>query len=292
MSKLRKEFLSGVSVENYLYSGRMKKYFLLSIVLFLLFGCFVFSAAAATVNLTWNSNQEPDLAGYKVYYGTSSREYPHVLDVGNANSCQLEVPDDSPCYIALTAYDVADNESGYSEEIVVFAELAGVVQVDLDFAGEDEALAAEDATNDVYPRMTGDVNGDGNDDLLIFGHRGVYVCLSTGSGYDDPVVWYEGFTKGAGGWTSQDVYPRMLADVNGDGMADIVGFGYKGVYVALSSGGGFDWNGDIWIESFAKGAGGWYSQDVYPRMLADVNGDGMADIVGSKSLTAYHLLMK
>ena len=35
----------------------------------------------------------------------------------------------------------------------------------------------------------------------------------------------------ANGWTSNDLYPRQLADVNGDGMADIVGFGSGGVSV-------------------------------------------------------------
>ena len=32
-----------------------------------------------------------------------------------------------------------------------------------------------------------------------------------------------------GGWSSF-TYPRQLADVNGDGMADIVGFGNAGVW--------------------------------------------------------------
>ena len=39
----------------------------------------------------------------------------------------------------------------------------------------------------------------------------------------------------AKGWQSQDKYPRMMADVNGNGMADIVGFGYAGAYIALSN---------------------------------------------------------
>ena len=37
----------------------------------------------------------------------------------------------------------------------------------------------------------------------------------------------------AGGWASQDIYPRLLGDVNGDGRADIVGFGVAGAYTAL-----------------------------------------------------------
>ena len=40
------------------------------------------------------------------------------------------------------------------------------------------------------------------------------------------------FGPNVGGWTSQDQYPRELADVNGDGTADIVGFGNAGVYVS------------------------------------------------------------
>jgi hypothetical protein len=35
-----------------------------------------------------------------------------------------------------------------------------------------------------------------------------------------------------------DTFPRTLADLNGDGAADIVGFGYNGVYEALSYGHG------------------------------------------------------
>ena len=33
---------------------------------------------------------------------------------------------------------------------------------------------------------------------------------------------------------SQDLYPRLLADLNGDGAADIVGFGDGGVIAATS----------------------------------------------------------
>lgn len=39
----------------------------------------------------------------------------------------------------------------------------------------------------------------------------------------------------AGGWTSNTTYLREMADVNGDGRADIVGFASYGVQVSLAS---------------------------------------------------------
>jgi chitinase len=42
------------------------------------------------------------------------------------------------------------------------------------------------------------------------------------------------------GWSSYDKYPRFLADVNGDGLDDIVGFKDHNVEVMLSNGKGFD----------------------------------------------------
>jgi hypothetical protein len=48
------------------------------------------------------------------------------------------------------------------------------------------------------------------------------------------------FGVDADGWSSQDIYPRLLADIDNDGKADIVGFGHDGVITSLANGtGGF-----------------------------------------------------
>src|SRR5207249_4190076 len=89
------------------------------------------------------------------------------------------------------------------------------------------------------------------------------------------------FGPHAGGWTSQNEVPRLLADVNGDGLADIVGFADTGVRVSLATGGGQFASAITALNGqFGPHAGGWTTENEVPRLLADVNGDGMADIVG------------
>jgi len=38
------------------------------------------------------------------------------------------------------------------------------------------------------------------------------------------------------GWTSDNQFHRAVADINGDGFNDIVGFGFAGVYVGIDQG--------------------------------------------------------
>ena len=74
---------------------------------------------AATVDLAWDANTEPDLAGYKIYYGTASGNYTKSVDVGNTTQYTLAgLNEGVTYYLAATAYDVDDNESAYSVELV------------------------------------------------------------------------------------------------------------------------------------------------------------------------------
>ena len=79
-------------------------------------------------------------------------------------------------------------------------------------------------------------------------------------------------------------HPRMMSDVNGDGMQDVVGFADNGVYVALSTGTDFG-AGSYWHSNF--GANDGWTNEKNPRMLADVNGDGMQDVVGFANAGTY-----
>ena len=68
--------------------------------------------------VTWNANTESDLAGYRVYYGTSSRNYPNSISVGKVTSATISgLTIGSKYYIALKAVDTSGNLSGYSAEV-------------------------------------------------------------------------------------------------------------------------------------------------------------------------------
>ncbi len=125
-------------------------------------------------------------------------------------------------------------------------------------------------------------------DIVGFGKNGVSVSLATGDGHFAPRTFeLAQFAPGAGGWSSQNTYPRQLADVNNDGMADIVGFGKSGVSVSLATGDGHFAAPTFELAQFGASAGGWSSDNIYPRQLADVDNDGMADIVGFGRLGVY-----
>ena len=75
-----------------------------------------------------------------------------------------------------------------------------------------------------------------------------------------------GTSNSAGGWFTDDQFPRELADVNRDGLADIVGLGIAGVTVALATGGGNFGPAILRLGQFgtSNSAGGWISDDRFP----------------------------
>jgi hypothetical protein len=76
------------------------------------------AADAAQVELEWDPNTEPELAGYKVYWGTSSGNYASSKDVGKTTACIVTGLDEGKTYyFAATAYDGDNNESDYSNQI-------------------------------------------------------------------------------------------------------------------------------------------------------------------------------
>lgn len=73
---------------------------------------------AETLQLSWQSNKEPDLAGYRIHFGTQSRKYDKNVDVGKNTSHVLnDLAANVEYFFSVTAYDTAANESGFSSEV-------------------------------------------------------------------------------------------------------------------------------------------------------------------------------
>jgi len=97
-------------------------------------------------------------------------------------------------------------------------------------------------------------------------------------GFRPPTRVVRNFAYNAGGWRVE-LHPRFLADLTADRRADIVGFGNEGVWVSLNNGNGTFQAPTMIVDNFAYNAGGWRVER-HPRFLADLTGDGGADIVG------------
>jgi hypothetical protein len=80
---------------------------------------------AAQVTVGWDPNTEPDIAGYKVYYGTVSRNYSLYIDAANLTSSAIpNLQPGQTYYIAVSAYTTARVESDYSNEVTYRVPLA------------------------------------------------------------------------------------------------------------------------------------------------------------------------
>ena len=86
------------------------------------------------------------------------------------------------------------------------------------------------STRGCWPTCT----GDGRADIVGFGDDGVWTALSNGDGTFQPARFVLSDFGVNNGWRV-DQHPRFLADLTGDGRADIVGFGDDGVWIALNT---------------------------------------------------------
>jgi hypothetical protein len=90
----------------------------LLILLFIILSMLVPSAHAADVTVAWDPNPEPDVVGYKIYYGTSPGSYTASVNAGDITSLAISgLQAGLTYYFAAVAYDNSGNESGFSNEI-------------------------------------------------------------------------------------------------------------------------------------------------------------------------------
>ncbi len=80
------------------------------------------SATTNSATLQWAANSESDLAGYKMYQGTTSGSYGLSADVGKVTTYTASnLQTGLTYYFSLTAYDTSGNESLPSIEVSIVA---------------------------------------------------------------------------------------------------------------------------------------------------------------------------
>ena len=94
------------------FPKRFRVFLILALVAFL-----VAETIAATVTLGWKPNPEPDIAGYRVYYGTVAAPFGNVVDVGWPTATLTNLENAVTYTIAVTAYNTAGAESAYSQPV-------------------------------------------------------------------------------------------------------------------------------------------------------------------------------
>ncbi|MEU0883187.1 VCBS repeat-containing protein [Lentzea sp. NPDC005914] len=126
-----------------------------------------------------------------------------------------------------------------------------------------------------------DITGDGYADAVRFGNdANTYTGRALGGGTFGTFgvgVGEFGYNSGYGYGTSSQPSPS-LADVTHDKRADIVGFSFAGVVSAVSRGDGTFGPARLVNADFGSDRGWTVTQN--PRLLADITGEGAADVVG------------
>ncbi len=141
---------------------------------------FALSVHAGNVTLSWTHpiyNEDGsdfiDLAGYNIYYGTTSNVYTNNIHLNNVTTYQINnLTEGITYYFVITVYNAAGNESGFSSEesitintsavtapeITVIDSVAPVTDYHVPFGNISEGHSSTQAVT---------ITNDGNADLLI-----------------------------------------------------------------------------------------------------------------------------
>ena len=122
-----------------------------------------------------------------------------------------------------------------------------------------------------------DVNGDGKSDVCGRGVAGEMCWLNSGSGF--PNATTQNKMTDAEGWNQAEFRDTIqFGDINGDGKLDLCGRAFNSFVCYLWNGNG--WNTEVDAPDMGDG-NGWNVPQYYSTIVvADVTGDGKADVCG------------
>lgn len=76
--------------------------------------------AVQSLTLAWDASSSTNVLGYRVYYGTTSHQYSSAVSVGTATTATIAgLVEGMTYYFSVTAYDVSNVESLFSDEAAV-----------------------------------------------------------------------------------------------------------------------------------------------------------------------------
>lgn len=69
--------------------------------------------------LSWNANTDPDIAGYKLYYGRAAGSYLGSVTVGLVTTTTLlaQLVQDGMWFFGISGFDTSNNESAISSAV-------------------------------------------------------------------------------------------------------------------------------------------------------------------------------
>lgn len=79
---------------------------------------FTLSGWAASASFAWDASPSPDVTGYRIYWGPSTRTYTNHVVIGNfLTGSVTNLSEGATYYFAATAYNAHGLESDFSNEV-------------------------------------------------------------------------------------------------------------------------------------------------------------------------------
>ena len=227
----------------------------------------IVTPADGSVGLRWDTNPEPDIAGYVIFFGDAPGSYFVWFDVGNQTSQRVtNAENDVALYVAVSAYDSSRNISELSEEVEVTPtaqELTSIpIQAGWPFQTESEVFSS--------PVLV-DLDADGTLEVILGSKDGLlHVWNHDGS----PVSGWPQKIDG------ELVATASVGDLDADGSFEIVLPVERRVYIFRPDGAPFN---SEWPMRFK-------SRIIAAPVLADLDKDFDKEIIIVTKTDGVHVL--